>query len=120
MTEISRKDQRARKKRKIRAKVWGTVEKPRLSVFKSSLHIYAQLIDDDLSKTLAAASDLEIKKSQKSKKKKSQIALEVGQKIGQKAKKINIKKVIFDRSGFKYHGRVKALAEGARKAGLIF
>ncbi len=109
---------RVKRKRKIRAKISGTSQEPRLSVFKSNLHIYAQIIDDKSGKTLVAASDLEIKKSAKSKKR--QIAFIVGKKIAEKAKAKNIKKVIFDRGGFKFHGRIKTLAEGARKAGLIF
>ncbi len=110
--------QRAKRKKKIRAKISGTAQIPRLSVFKSNLHIWAQIIDDDAGKTLVAASDLEIKKT--AKKKKQEIAFMVGEHIAKKAKDKNIKKVVFDRGGFKFHGRIKALADGARKADLIF
>lgn len=90
---------------------------PRLSVFKSSQHIYAQLVDDDLNaKTLVSASSLELK----AKTVKTMTATEVGKLIAKKAIAKKIEKVVFDRSGFKYHGRIKALAEAARKAGLHF
>jgi large subunit ribosomal protein L18 len=105
--------------RRIRAKISGSSLIPRLSVFRSNEHIYCQLINDELGKTYVAASDLEIK-SEKSKKTKSEIAYLVGQKIGEKAITKKIKKVVFDRGGFKYHGRVKSLADGARKSGLDF
>jgi large subunit ribosomal protein L18 len=91
-------------------------ERPRLSVFKANQHIYAQLIDDNAGKTLAAASSLEVK----SKGKKMEIATAVGKLIATKAAAKNIKAVKFDRGGFAYHGRVKALAEGAREGGLEF
>ena len=106
---------RQNRKRRIRAKIFGTSQKPRLAVFKSNNHIYCQLIDDENSKTLAAASDLEIKNKIKN---KMEVAAAVGEKIYQKAKVKKITQAAFDRAGFKYHGRVKALAEGARKAGL--
>jgi large subunit ribosomal protein L18 len=92
------------------------LERPRLSVFKANRHIYAQLIDDNAGKTLAAASSLEIK----SKAKKTDIAKEVGKLVATKAMARNIKAVKFDRGGFAYHGRIKALAEGAREGGLEF
>lgn len=92
------------------------MEKPRLCVFRSNKHIYAQLINDQNGKVLLAASDLEVKK----KGTKKELAQEVGKLIAQKAKKKKIEKVVFDRGGYKYHGRVKALAEGAREQGLIF
>lgn len=106
---------RQNRKRRIRAKIFGTAEKPRLAVFKSNTHIYCQLVDDENGKTLAAASDLEIKNKIKNKEK---LAYAVGEKICQEAKVKKITQAVFDRAGFKYHGRVKALAEGARKAGL--
>ena len=105
---------RLSRKRKIRAKISGTQERPRLCVFRSSKHISAQIIDDVKRKTLVSTSDLKIKE----KKTKIEKAYMVGEDLGQKAIKCKIKKVVFDRSGFAYHGRVKALAEGARKAGL--
>jgi large subunit ribosomal protein L18 len=94
----------------------------RLSVFRSNLHIYAQIIDDEARKTLVAASDLELKKGKERSphKTKTEIASEVGELVAKRALKKKIKKVFFDRGRFKFHGRVKALAEGARKAGLDF
>ncbi len=123
-----KKEARERRHRRVRAKIKGTAERPRLSVFRSLKHIYAQLIDDTQGNTLVAANDLEIKKiSQKIEKDdldkfstKVRKAYLVGQLLAEKAIKKGIKKVVFDRGGYKYHGRVKALAEGARKGGLKF
>jgi len=100
---------------RVRAKVSGSTERPRLNVFRSGRHIYAQIIDDHSDKTLAAASDLNVKKG-----KKSERAAEVGRTIAELAKKAGVSQVSFDRGGYKYHGRVKALAEAAREAGLKF
>ena len=99
----------------------GTAARPRLSVFRSLSHIYAQVIDDDGGQTLVAASDLE-KEAQASADgtKKTGRAGLVGRLIGERALKKGIKEIVFDRGGYKYHGRVKALAEAARKAGLKF
>ena len=102
--------------RRVRSRVSGVLERPRLAVFKANNHIYAQLIDDGAGKTLAAASSIEIK----TKAKKSDIAKEVGKLVASKALAKNIKAVKFDRGGFAYHGRIKALAEGAREGGLEF
>ena len=107
---------RAIRHRRVRSRVMGALERPRLAVFKANRHIYAQLIDDNAGKTLAAASSLEIK----SKAKKTDIAKEVGKLVATKAIAKKIKAVKFDRGGFAYHGRVKALAEGAREGGLEF
>jgi len=103
--------------RRARAKISGTARRPRLSVFRSGRHIYAQLIDDERGKTLVSASDLELKKE---KNKKTDLAKDTGKLIAQKAREEKISEVIFDKGGFKYHGRVKALAEGAREGGLKF
>lgn len=103
--------------KRVRSVVVGSPEAPRLSVFRSAKHIYAQIIDDTTGKTLAAASTSELKDV---KGKKTDLSIEVGKLIGEKAKKVNITKVSFDRGGYKYHGRVKALADAAREAGLIF
>jgi len=112
------------RKARIRSKIFGTSDRPRLSVFKSKVHIYSQLIDDNSGKTLASASDLVSKKStsgpERSRRKKVDLAGQVGEDLAKMALTKKIKKVIFDRNGFKYHGRVKALAEGARKGGLEF
>ncbi len=108
-------EKRMRLKKKIRAKVSGTTEIPRLSVFRSNNYIYAQLIDDTTGKTLAAASDIAVKKGTKAER-----ALGVGAAIAKSAVEQKIKQVVFDRNGFKYTGRVKALADEARKEGLAF
>ena len=107
-----------KRQRRIRSRIVGTKNVPRLAVFRSLKHIYAQLIDDEKSQTLISISDSEIK-SIKNKPKK-QIASEVGALLAQKAKEKKIEKIVFDRRGYKYHGRVKELADGARSAGLKF
>ena len=101
---------------RVRAKISGSSERPRLSVYRANRHIYAQVIDDATGKTLAVASSMEVK----TKGKKSSMAAEVGKLIAGKALAKNIKTVVFDRGGFAYHGRVKALAEAAREGGLEF
>ena len=106
---------RYKRHRRVRRKIFGIVERPRLNVFRSSRHIYAQLINDELGETMASASSLNFADENKVK-----IASDVGNVIAEKAKQIGIKKVVFDRGGYKYHGRVKALAESARDGGLIF
>ena len=115
-----KRKKRYRRHKRIRTKVTGTSEVPRLCVFRSNNHIYAQLIDDQRGVVISAASDKEIKKDKGSKKGKTELAFETGKLIAQKAKKKKIERIVFDRAGYKYHGRVKALAEGARKGGLRF
>jgi len=126
-----KREKRFRRKARVRAKISGISERPRLCVFKSNKYIYAQLIDDEKGRTLAAASDQEIKKSKikKTKKPKLQkieragkiaIAFEVGKLIAEKAIKNKFEKVVFDKGSYRYQGRVKALAEGAREGGLKF
>ena len=112
---------RIRRKRSIRKRLSGTTARPRLSVFRSSKHIYAQVIDDTTGETLAAASTQspEIREDLNGKKKIERAAL-VGQLIAQKTLAKEIKTVVFDRNGFIYHGRVKAVAEAAREGGLVF
>jgi large subunit ribosomal protein L18 len=110
---------RLRRHLRVRKKVRGTAEKPRLSVYRSLSHIYAQLIDDDAGRTIAAASDLE-KGAQRNGNGKTGVAKEVGELIAQRAKEQGVSRVVFDRGGYRYHGRVKALAEAAREAGLEF
>ncbi len=107
---------RERRHHRVRAKVHGTVERPRLAVFRSLSHIYAQVIDDLNSKTLVAASDMEVKK----KGAKTELAKEVGLLIAKKAKEKGIEKVVFDRGAYRYHGRIKSLADAAREGGLQF
>lgn len=106
-----------RRRKGVRAKIVGTGARPRLSVFRSNVHIYAQVIDDEKSVTIASASDLKLKGG---KMKKSEIAGAVGEAVAKAAIAKKVKKVIFDRNGFRYHGRIKALADGARKGGLEF
>jgi large subunit ribosomal protein L18 len=108
------------RKKRIRKKVRGSSSRPRLSVFRSTGHIYAQVIDDDARKTLLASSSLskDIKDDEKGS--KTEVARRVGVLIAEACKEKNITKVVFDRNGFVYHGRIKALAEGAREAGLEF
>jgi len=131
---LEKKDKRIRRHRRVRAKIFGTTARPRLCVFRSANHIYCQLIDDGKKHTIVSASDLEIKEEKKNlprrhtrrrgekeaRLKKVAIAFEVGKLIAEKALKKKIEKVVFDRGGFAYHGRVKALAEGAREGGLKF
>lgn len=107
--------QRKRRQKRVRAKIHGTAERPRLSVFRSNKAIYAQLIDDLKCCTLVAASSQEIKALKKN---KTEIATEVGKLLGQKAQQQKITQAVFDRGGYRFHGRVKALAEGAQSAGL--
>lgn len=108
----------ARKQRhkKIRAKLSGTKDMPRLVVYRSLSHNYAQLVDDETKKVLAEASDIKEKKVGK----KVDMAKKIGLKIADKAKEKGIKSCVFDRNGYKYHGRVKAIADGAREGGLKF
>ncbi|HOJ17813.1 MAG: 50S ribosomal protein L18 [Ignavibacteriales bacterium] len=113
---------RDRSKTKIRKKVFGTKEKPRLSVYRSLNYVYGQLIDDLDGKTLLTVSSLtgELKEELKNIKGKTAKSKLVGKYLAQKAKELEIEGCIFDRNGFRYHGRIKALAEGAREGGLKF
>lgn len=111
----SKKDQlRLRRKARIRATIHGTAQRPRLVVFRSLMHTYAQLIDDTNGKVLASSSDMKAKGT------KVEKAKTVGEEIAKAAKESKIDTVVFDRNGYKYHGRVKAVAEAAREAGLKF
>lgn len=113
---------RKRRHVRVRAKVSGTQARPRLNVFRSSAHIYAQVIDDDRGHTLIAANDLEqeVRDRAGAEATKSARAKAVGEVIGERAKAAGIDTVVFDRGGYLYHGRVKAVADGAREAGLTF
>ena len=106
--------QRARIRRRIRAKVAGTTERPRLSVFRSNKHIYAQVIDDTTGTTLAAASTRESGESGSG----TEASKAVGQRVAERAKEAGVDRAVFDRGGYRYHGNVKALADGAREGGL--
>ena len=116
-----RKVARVKRKARIRKRLTGTSERPRLSVFRSARHIYAQIIDDTAGTTLVAASSVEsaFKEQAKFDNKKSAAGF-VGKLVAQRAMEKGIKQVVFDRNGFLYHGRVKAVSEGAREAGLDF
>ena len=112
---------RLTRKKRIRKKLVGSSSRPRLCVFRSAKHIYAQIIDDSLGQTLAAASSLEktVRENAESKN-KINAANAVGKIIGQRALDKGVKQIVFDRNGFLYHGRIKAVSEGAREAGLKF
>ena len=112
-----KKQQKQRRQKRTRAKVIGTKNRPRLNIFRSLKYTNVQLIDDIAGKTLISASDNEIKSKKATKVDK---AKELGKLIAKKALEQNIKSVVFDRAGYKYHGRVRAVAEGAREAGLEF
>jgi large subunit ribosomal protein L18 len=105
---------REKRRKRVRRKVAGTAQRPRLSVYRSNVHIYAQLIDDDADNTLAAADSREIGEAENRK----EAARKVGELIASRASEAGIESVVFDRGGNKYHGRVAALAEGARSGGL--
>jgi large subunit ribosomal protein L18 len=107
--------QRERRHLRVRTKVTGTQARPRLVVFRSLKHIYAQLVDDNANRTIATVGDQDILTMKKTEK-----ATEVGKRIAERAKAAGITKVVFDRAGYQYHGRVKAVAEGAREGGLEF
>ena len=111
---------RSRRRIGIRKRVSGTPQRPRLAVYKSLLHIHAQVIDDLQGKTLASASSTEKELKSSGKTGNSSSAATVGMKLAERAKAAGVSKVVFDRGGFKYHGRVKALGDAARKAGLDF
>ena len=118
MSVVTTRQARERRHRRVRGRVEGTAERPRLVVFRSNRGIEAQLVDDLARKTLAAASWLNLKKSFKGN--KTEQAAEVGKLLAANAKKAKIERVVFDRGGYLYHGRVKALADGAREGGLVF
>jgi large subunit ribosomal protein L18 len=113
---------RARRQRRVRAKVNGVAERPRLNVFRSNQHIYAQVINDASHQTIAAASTLDpaVRGTDGEQQAKQQQAAAVGKLVAERAREKGIKSVVFDRGGYRYHGRVRALAEGAREAGLTF
>jgi len=110
-----KQEKRIRLKSKIRAKIFGTEDRPRLSVFKSNNYIYAQIIDDNKKSTIISFSDMKIDKGNKTEK-----AKKVGEELAKLALSKKISKVVFDRNGFKYTGRIKALADSARQGGLTF
>lgn len=105
---LRKQEKRVRRHKRIRAEIFGTKERPRLCIFRSNKYIYGQLIDDQIGKTLAAARG------------KIKDALQVGKLVAKKAKDLKIEKVVFDRGGYSYHGKIKSLAEAAREGGLKF
>jgi large subunit ribosomal protein L18 len=115
MSKMTPKEARDRRHRRVRGKITGTAERPRLAVFRSNADVYAQLIDDVKGQTLAAADSRAVKDGDKSAKAKA-----TGELIAERAKAAGISTVVFDRGGYLYHGRVKALADGAREGGLQF
>ena len=117
MTTMTPRLLRERRHRRVRGKISGTAERPRLTVFRSNLGIAAQLIDDQTGRTLTAASSLNVRDTKGT---KSDQAAAVGKLLAQNAKQAKVKSVIFDRGGYLYHGRIKALAEAAREGGLEF
>ena len=122
MTSLSRKKQTQKRHKRLRRFLAGTQDRPRLSVFRSNNHIYAQVIDDDAQQTICAAStvDKELKKDSDKSSSNCAASSDVGSLLAKRALKKGIKQVVFDRGGNIYHGRVKALAEAARKGGLKF
>ena len=120
-TSDLKKQARLKRKKRIRKKMVGTQLRPRLSVFRSAKHIYTQLIDDTRGHTLAAASSMEKAVKEHSKSNNNiVVASFVGKLVAERAIKLGIKKIVFDRNGFLYHGRIKAVSDGAREAGLNF
>ncbi len=119
---LRRRVRRKRIKKSIRKKLFGTPERPRLTVFRSLKSISAQMVDDTTSRTLVTVSSHSkaLKEDVKKAKGKIEVAKLIGQSMGEEAKKLNIEKVVFDRNGYLFHGRIKAVADGARDAGLKF
>jgi len=116
MSTLTKREARLRRHRRVRGKIAGTAERPRLTVFRSNRGIFAQLVDDDAGRTLASASWLSLESSGS----KTEQAEAVGRALAEAAKKASIERCVFDRGGYLFHGRVKALAEGAREGGLQF
>ena len=114
MAVLEKRAHREKRRKRVRRKVVGTAERPRLSVYRSNVHVYAQLVDDDAARTLAAADSREVGEAENRK----DAARKVGELIAKKAEEAGIEVAVFDRGGNKYHGRIAALAEGAREGGL--
>ena len=114
MAVIQKRAHREKRRKRVRRKIAGTTDRPRLSVYRSNVNIYAQLIDDDAAQTLAAADSREVGEAENRK----EAARKVGELIARKAREAGIEVAVFDRGGNKYHGRIAALAEGAREGGL--
>lgn len=117
VSQNTKRQKRIRRHQRVRAKIYGTKEAPRLSVFKSNRHIFAQVVDDESGRTIISAHDLARTKGKTDKTAK---AAAVGEVLAKKIKEAGISKIVFDRGGFKYHGRIKAVAEQLRKGGVEF
>ena len=117
MSKLTTREARLRRHRRVRGKVSGTADRPRLSVFRSNRGVFAQLVDDETGRTLASASWLDVRSFKGT---KTEQASEVGKALARAARDAGVTDCVFDRSGYLYHGRVKALAEGAREGGLEF
>lgn len=115
--KLSRREARLKRKKRIRKKISGTLHRPRMVVFRSNKHIYVQIVNDEQGYTYVASSTLALDENFQLNKENARL---VGKNLAEKAKDINIEKVVFDRNGYKYHGRIKELADGAREAGLKF
>lgn len=113
----ARQQLRLRRKRRIRARISGTAERPRMSVFRSTRHVYAQVIDDITGHTLVSASSFE---KGNHKRANEEVCMEIGKVLAERCKAKNITKIVFDKNGNQYHGRIKAVATGAREGGLLF
>lgn len=120
MSTFSTITQKGRRIARVRAKVHGTAERPRLTVARTLSHVYAQVIDDEAKRTLAAAQDADISEAERKGKKKAEIAHLVGKLLAERAQTKGVTKVVFDRRDKRYHGRIKAVADGAREGGLNF
>lgn len=119
MNNGTKQQHRTRRHQRVRAKIRGTAEKPRVSVFKSNRHIFVQIIDDKSGKTILSSKVVSDGKN-KINGTKMEKSFKIGEILAEKAKEAGIKKVVFDRGGFKYHGRIKAIADGLRKGGINF
>ncbi|HSK99006.1 MAG TPA: 50S ribosomal protein L18 [Rubrobacteraceae bacterium] len=113
MAVLQKRAHREKRRKRVRRKIFGTPERPRLSVYRSNVHIYAQLIDDERGRTIVAADSREVGEASR-----KEAARKVGELVARKAADAGIEEVVFDRGGNKYHGRIAALAEGAREGGL--
>ncbi|CAN5901687.1 50S ribosomal protein L18 [soil metagenome] len=114
MATLEKRAHREKRRKRVRRRIYGTAERPRLSVYRSNVHIYAQLVDDDEEHTLVAADSREAGDAEN----RVEAARKVGELIAERARKADLEEVVFDRGGNRYHGRVAALAEGARSGGL--
>lgn len=118
--QTKKREARDQRRGRVRVKIIGTAKRPRLSVFRSNTGMYIQLIDDEANQTIVSAHSNEIKVAKNKKSSKVEVSLALGKHVAKKAQEKNITEVVFDRGGYKYHGRVKSIADGAREGGLKF